>query len=53
MAKVSIDLDALDDQEFINEDALLTDEDFKRPTSSDLGNLHLRGLMKIYASIWG
>jgi hypothetical protein len=36
MAKITVDLDALDDQEIINEEALLTEEDLKKPTSSDL-----------------
>lgn len=36
MAKITVDLDALDDQELINEEALLTEEDLKKPTSSNL-----------------
>lgn len=40
MAKISIDLDALDDGEIINEDSLITEEDLKKPTGSDLGKLY-------------
>lgn len=36
MAKITVDLDALDDQEIINEETLLTEDDLKKPTSSDL-----------------
>lgn len=36
MAKITVDLDALDDQDIINEEALITEEDLKKPTSSDL-----------------
>ncbi|KAI6182727.1 Anamorsin-like protein [Aphelenchoides bicaudatus] len=36
MSKITVDLDALDDQEIINEEALITEEDMKKPTSSEL-----------------